>query len=904
MSLLQSGLHHVPSSANIRRPENLFQYIGASRPFLMGPRSRALSELSNPSRRNSGFQNTAYPAYPPRSYTLPPRQSLAPPEPLSMQQKEGFARFLKQHASPPHHRVTAGGRIVPTGPLSPPPMFDYESLTGLVRRREQKLSDINSTDACNRAPAKLNGPSLSSRTLKPLDDRTKMWHNLQASDSRDFLPQRDSHGIISGGNYPDPSIPAAPVSMSLIPVTTLQDGSTVSACDGVYYRTYWNGIGTVVEPLPLNAGHVSTGTQTEPNLPFAGNPLELPGSDIPLQKAGRRAPLRDRTNQSQESGSQSQIQNLETQQAALNSKLHTLDRHMALHHYEISHEERASFVNQRRALVEEMDKLRRMKDPPPQNLPILSNTVFPRRASTRASSFSIREGSHTAGAPLMPARPSTVKITNDTPRKGLSPSAPPFIPSSMKIAVAKTPSVDPALTTSLGKKIVVPSNSSEISHSAFAQKQQMLEAQRIHGKEESLDRDPTDPAMRIIHNSDVEYAAHLSNNSVDEGKRYCTTVSEFQEAVRQVRQQARLYGCAGGSSKDPAYDAEQDIWWAICDHDPIPLPPKTPDHVSHARPWDWNNSFFNFRASELAHLAVKKSSSALDPSSKKATENVRKPSGSEKPIRVFEDQLLPALERRASGTSSHYSTNVSNTADIVSRSRSLSKEYREIQKAIEALSRRCDEIIGNAKERGVIPPPNTPSKRFASDSSQRRVTFHGKNPDDSPSTKHPRTGDDITNTDIRSSVDEVTRGIVTARQSASIARNLKDLKPSTDFSKKDIRDGSFSIGPKTTTASSIKTRQADRIPERGSSTAKDATANMSKTRPADGLPDLKATSKFVEDISTQDPSNEVIHKSPQGKFRVTSKGDLFARAKSQISPQKAAKKARELYNKSRSKSPG
>ena len=825
-----------------------------------------------------------------------------------MQQKEGFARFLKQHASPPHHRVTAGGRIVPTGPLSPPPMFDYESLTGLIRRREQKLSDINSTDPSNQVSAKLNQASLSSRSLKPIDDRTKMWHNLQASDSRDFLPQRDSHGIISGGNYPDSSLPAAPVSMSLIPVTTLEDGSTVSSCNGVYFRTYWNGIGTVVEPLPLNTGHTSTGTQTEPNLPFAGNSLELPGSDVslPLQKTGIRAPLRERTNQSQESGSQSQIQNLEMQQTALNSKLHTLDRHMALHHYEISHEERTSFVNQRRALVEEMDKLRRLKDPRPrpQDLPILSNTAFARRASTRASSFSTRKGSHTAGAPPMPAKPSAVKIKNDTPRKGLSPSAPPFIPSSMKIAMGKAPTVDTALATSLHKRTVAPSNSSELSHSAFAQQQQMLEAQRLHEHERSLDRDPIDPAMRTIHNSDVEYAAHLPNNGAAEGKIYCTTVSDFQEAVRQVRQQARLYGCAGGSSKDPAYDAEQDIWWAICDHDPIPLPPKTPDHVSHARPWDWNNSFFNFRTSQHAPSSGTKSSSAVEPSDRKATDNTRLPSGTQKPIHALEDQLLPGSECRASRTSSQNSTNVNNITNITSRSRNLSKEYREIQKAIEALSRRCDEIIGNAKEHGVIPPPNTPSRRFASDSSHRHVTFHGEKPDGSSNTKEARMDDDIANADVRSSDDEATRGVVTVSQSASIARNLKDLEASTNFSKKDVQYGSFSVGPKITMTSGVKTRQADRIPERGSSASKDATADMSKTRPADGLPDLKATSKFVEDISIQEHSNEVINKSPQGKSRVTSKGDLFARAKNQISPHKAAKKAKELYNKSRSKSPG
>ncbi len=107
--------------------------------------------------------------------------------------------------------------------------------------------------------------------------------------------------------------------------------------------------------------------------------------------------------------------------------------------------------------------------------------------------------------------------------------------------------------------------------------------------------DPSDPAMRIIELEDIEYAARYLYNWGHDKKTYCTTVEEFQEAIRRVREQARMYGCAGGSSKDPAYDAEQDLWWAICDRDPIPLPTDIPDHISNPRPWNWNNSAFNYR---------------------------------------------------------------------------------------------------------------------------------------------------------------------------------------------------------------------------------------------------------------------------------------------------------------------
>lgn len=39
---------------------------------------------------------------------------------------EGFARFLKEHSSPTHHRVTAAGRVIPFEKDPPPPEFKLE----------------------------------------------------------------------------------------------------------------------------------------------------------------------------------------------------------------------------------------------------------------------------------------------------------------------------------------------------------------------------------------------------------------------------------------------------------------------------------------------------------------------------------------------------------------------------------------------------------------------------------------------------------------------------------------------------------------------------------------------------------------------------------------------------------
>lgn len=65
----------------------------------------------------------------------PDRQPNLPP-PTERQKDEGFARFLKKHSSPTYNRVTAGGRIVPMEPRSPPAF----SLPAIVTNRPQAAS--------------------------------------------------------------------------------------------------------------------------------------------------------------------------------------------------------------------------------------------------------------------------------------------------------------------------------------------------------------------------------------------------------------------------------------------------------------------------------------------------------------------------------------------------------------------------------------------------------------------------------------------------------------------------------------------------------------------------------------------------------------------------------------------
>lgn len=85
----------------------------------------------------------------------PERQPTLPPAAVERQQDEGFAKFLKKHTSPTHNRVTAGGRIVPMEPRSPPPFSLPPNLTKRIQAqssdrelknlmREDKADSFNS----------------------------------------------------------------------------------------------------------------------------------------------------------------------------------------------------------------------------------------------------------------------------------------------------------------------------------------------------------------------------------------------------------------------------------------------------------------------------------------------------------------------------------------------------------------------------------------------------------------------------------------------------------------------------------------------------------------------------------------------------------------------------------------
>lgn len=404
--------------------------------------------------------------------------------------------------------------------------------------------------------------------------------------------------------------PAMQTQAAMVPLAMFPDGSTFVSYNGTNFRASWNGMNMTMEPLqpiqlPVDQQDYP---QAYPQGYLNSSNLNIvpqaPLSSVPS------APLVSTTNNARPDTSRVDLSLQNHSQnggeLSLKTQLTNLDKHLALYHFDITPAERASLIAQRRFLVEELDKIRLSKEKPKHRIPIIAPAATGLPVTPGAQLVRGLNGSREAAQNGQTAKEGTVS-------KHLSPAAPAFVPRNFSNLTStgfdmRTASQQ-ANTQRFGMR--APSGSiidstpktqnnadSTTCMSHPDRKGSFPKTQATTHNEQSSSSsvlDPSDPAMRVIDYEDIEYAARYLYNEAKDAKAYCTSVPEFQEAIRRVREQARLYGCAGGQSKDPAYDAEQDLWWAICDRDPVPLPSEVPDHVANPRPWNWNDSAFNYR---------------------------------------------------------------------------------------------------------------------------------------------------------------------------------------------------------------------------------------------------------------------------------------------------------------------
>ena len=613
---------------------------------------------------------------------FPRRQPRSPPVNSLAQQHDGFARFLKEHASPPHQRVTAGGRIVPAS--GPPPVFNVDSLrtptSGSLAPEPLAVSQQNRNGQAEEEKVRESAP-LALKVAQFNTNKSLTPENRQASQPQRPTASVEAIGssIIRANDQVQPRVYSTPQASAQNTPMMLADGSHVVVQNGIPYRVYWNGFQTVAEPAifpfaavpgsgSMSLQSMTVGPQYSIANPYA-NTSNLPialtsstnGQDVSLPQVHQQTP--DHV--------------LERLQESLRYELKKLDKHIALRSQTFSALEHASYVAQRKHLVEQMDNIRvsrggrggrssssstitnqgnfhktshvltshSVTQPGrPQNI---SNTDEAKNL-TQLAKFDTHGIS--TGPPwydlvngtmdTAPTPRSIVRSQQETPpaRKGLgassilSPDAPPFVPSSMQgnaarkveiclphhqrgngllNAVAesssvKAPSLDygqPLEGSTALKGTTIPN----------AGKDEQTKQHLPPGGSRAVGKfgmpgsgSALDDVVPIVHQADIAYVDSLGLNPIQEPKLYCSNVTEFQEVIRRVREQARLYGCEGGQSKDPEFDAEQDIRWAMADSSPVPLPKKVPDHIVHPRPWNWNDSVFNVRA-DRSHLRSKTS---------------------------------------------------------------------------------------------------------------------------------------------------------------------------------------------------------------------------------------------------------------------------------------------------------
>ena len=544
--------------------------------------------------------------------TQPFRQPHAPPETLGLQRHDGFARFLKQHASPPHHRVTAGGRIVPAGPSSPPPMLDFGSLNGFVQDRSATAKSFQKDGRSSQSNARAqNPPAASSMTLGDYlrsqgssTDGMSFQHAAQSASVQTSTP---FNNVLFG--YQPFTAPATQTQAPVLPFAMFADGSTLVCYNGVNYRASWNGMNMNLEPIPPIPLPLEQQYHPQAYLQGQSSVSQYGLNPQSSQLLAPSAPLASLTNIAQQDASKFHAPRRPDAKSddafGLKAQLADLDKHLALYHYDITPANRASLITQRRCLVEEIDRIRLSKEKPKHSIPIVAPAAPGKPLTSAAQSTSATDG-------MREVVPNDQKAKSGTINKHLSPAAPTFIPRNASIIHPNSFGMRITSQQANHERLGIRAASAGIGSAPEAKgsvesstgiSQSGNNASKINNQNGSYNEesssssglDPSDPAMRVIEHEDIEYAARYLYNWTKDSKTYCTTVSEFQEAIRRVREQARLYGCAGGQSKDPAYDAEQDLWWAICDRDPIPLPSKVPDHVTNPRPWNWNDSAFNYR---------------------------------------------------------------------------------------------------------------------------------------------------------------------------------------------------------------------------------------------------------------------------------------------------------------------
>ncbi|KAE8349583.1 hypothetical protein BDV28DRAFT_151758 [Aspergillus coremiiformis] len=359
--------------------------------------SRKVSNISHRTETSSSH-DTQHPTRLPKD---------PPPESSRAQTDVGFARFLKDHSSPKHQRVTAGGRIVPMEPQTPAPKMKLpvqkqhtgEHAIGTSR----SLPEIERKSSSGNIPIEpmetnSNSSSASRNSVRPigiLPDLAKLSftngafnHPLQGSG----FPSNISWAAIPPGVILPSSVPLAfnnqqlpqldqQPQMAYVPVfpdhTMFGLGSDIHTGFLNLYQT-----STVQDPMSSiptsrqppsavptassdfsscsNAASAASSAFSQYHLgydscypTFVPQTYPFVGGQFPAFKQPP-VPL----GQPQETPYLKCLDEARKQHESLSAQLARLDRYMAIHTWDIDTQSKKIMVEQRKSLVRELDVVR------------------------------------------------------------------------------------------------------------------------------------------------------------------------------------------------------------------------------------------------------------------------------------------------------------------------------------------------------------------------------------------------------------------------------------------------------------------------------------------------------------------------------------------------------------------
>ena len=392
------------------------------------------------------------------------------------------------------------------------------------------------------------------------------------------------------------------------PPMTLNDGSVVQVQNGVTYRSFFNGYNVVTEVLNT-VQPFATSIDSIAGVPHTTaantNPVDtMPEPALKLQQS--QAPPCTATN----GGIIDIMKNaVQVELEDFKDRLTALDKHIALHRHRMSPSEHTACINQRKQFVESIDHTR-TKLEPSTNVAAnaTSNTAKTPRTHTiktgngtyiatnhgthetydylpvPGSSQTAFQGTATQNTSKRPflrkgSQHDGVCIDGQRPTRpgGLSPVAPSFVPT---VAGAGVPNARTQRQPASWDRRV----------NETKKPPQKLQDVSLRHAEDVMSKEVGKHSLKI-----EEFCKRRQISSAMHRKLFCSTEDDFAAVIQRVREQAAMLGCKGGQSKDPAYDAEQDIRWAMADGDPIPLADNLPEYFFNPRPWNWEDSEFNYR---------------------------------------------------------------------------------------------------------------------------------------------------------------------------------------------------------------------------------------------------------------------------------------------------------------------